>query len=101
MAEKVIVLSKSGANPPSVRISIQAKDVVTVTSSDDFNVTDIAQQPGGGALNPFNRPLPWPQQGCCQKVTSGAAKRGTEGTYKFSGKFADGTKYDPIIIIDQ
>lgn len=101
MSEKVIQLSKNGANPPSVRISIQGKDVVTVTSTDDFCVSSIVQQPGGEATNPFNRPLPWPQQGCCPKVTSGAAKPGSQGTYKFSGTFADGTPYDPIIIIDQ
>lgn len=100
MPEKVIQLSKSGSNPPSVNISIQGKDVVTIMSDDEFCVSSIAQQPGG-ECNPFARPLPWPQQGCKNKVTSGTARDGTKGTYKLSGAFSDGTPYDPIIIIDQ
>lgn len=100
MADKVMQLSKDGCNPPSVNISIQGKDVVTIQSTDDFCVNSIVQQPGGES-NPFARPLPWPQQGFKNKLTSGTARDGTKGTYKLSGTFSDGTPYDPIIIIDQ
>lgn len=94
MAEKVMQLSKNGCNPPSVNISIQGQDVVSIQSSDDFCVSAIAPS------NPFARPLPWPNQGFGKRVTSGAARQGAEGEYKVSGTFSDGTPYDPIIIID-
>ncbi len=95
MAEKVMQLSKSGCNPPSVNISINGKDVVTIQSTDSFCVDSITPS------NPFARPLPWPNQGYKNKVTTGAAGDGTQGQYKLSGTFSDGTPYDPIIIIDQ
>lgn len=94
MAERVMQLSKSGCNPPSVNISIQGQDVVTIQSTDDFCVDSITPS------NPFARPLPWPQQGFKNRVTSGAARGGTQGEYKVSGTFSDGTPFDPIIIID-